>query len=219
MNPLIQIKNRIEKAARAKVLLVTVSKGQPLEKIKAARAAGQRDFGENHAQELIEKAAGLAGTDLCWHFLGHLQTNKLNKVLPLIAWLHSLDSFDLAQAIQKRAKAPLPCLLEIKLSREKTKTGLPSEAALALIPKLKDLDNIDLRGLMTIPPLDPDPEKSRPYFRQLFSLLKTINGRYLYSKPLTELSMGMSRDFEIAIEEGATMVRIGTAIFGERPKK
>lgn len=198
------------------VKLVAVSKGQPGDKIRAAYAAGLRAFGENYAQELLEKQAELGGLNIEWHFLGHLQTNKIGKILPVIAWLHSLDSLELAGAVQKRAQKPLPCLLEIKLAQDAAKTGLSPQAALDLIPKLKEFSNIDLRGLMTIPPWDPDPEKSRPAFRELFTLLKTVNDRYLYGKPLTELSMGMSHDFEVAIEEGATMVRIGTAIFGER---
>ncbi|MBI4124972.1 MAG: YggS family pyridoxal phosphate-dependent enzyme [Deltaproteobacteria bacterium] len=225
MQPLKIIKQKITAAAKRagrdpqSVALVAVSKGQPVDKIRAACAGGLRAFGENYAQELLKKQAALNTLDIEWHFLGHLQKNKVNKILPVISWLHSLDSLELAQAIHKSAEHPLQCLLEINLAGEKTKTGLAPEAALEMIPKLKEFANVDLRGLMTIPPQDPNPEKSRPYFRKLFSLLKTINDRYLYSKPLTELSIGMSYDFEIAVEEGATMVRVGTAIFGPRTKK
>ncbi|MBI4124776.1 MAG: YggS family pyridoxal phosphate-dependent enzyme [Deltaproteobacteria bacterium] len=222
MKTLSSIQQKITAAAKRagrdpqSVTLVAVSKGQPVDKIRAAYTAGLRAFGENYARELLEKQFALNTLDIEWHFLGHLQKNKVNKILPVISWLHSLDSLELAEAIQQRAEKPLACLLEINLAGEKTKTGLSPEAALDLIPKLKELANIDLRGLMTIPPQDPNPEKSRPYFRKLFLLLKTINDRYLYPKPLTELSMGMSHDFEAAIEEGATIVRIGTAIFGPR---
>lgn len=208
MSALIQIKNRIEKIAKNQVRLIAVSKGQAVDKIQAAIEAGQRDFGENYAQELAEKASLLTKENLTWHFLGHLQKNKVNKVLQFITWLHSLDSFELAEAIHKKASKPLNCLLEINCAKEETKTGLTPTEAFELIDKLIPLTNIDLRGLMTMSPSS--------YFKELSLLLKTINERYLYPRPLTELSMGMSGDFEVAIEEGATMVRIGTAIFGTK---
>lgn len=207
------------------VRLIAVSKGRPIEKIREAAAKGQKDFGENYAQELAEKAAALqaaalkmesGGEKISWHFLGHLQKNKLAKVLGGIDWLHSLDSFSLAEAIEKRAAKKLNCLLEIKFSDEISKTGLPPEAALQLIPKLNAFEKIELKGLMTMAPLSAGPNEARLVFRKLFELLKTINQRYLYKRPLTELSMGMSADFETAIEEGATMVRIGEALFGKR---
>lgn len=196
--------------------LIAVSKGQSLEKIAAAYRAGQRDFGENYVQELLEKAGSLVGRKIEWHFLGHLQRNKVGKVLEVIHWLHSLDSWELAKVIDAKAETPLKCLLEIKLSPEKSKSGLAPKEALALIPKLSELSKIELKGLMTIPPHSENREDSRPYFRQLALLLKEINDRSLYKEPLTELSMGMSGDYEVAVEEGATMVRLGTAIFGER---
>ena len=204
MKTLQQVQRKIPKSVR----LIAVSKGQPVERIREVLAAGQRDFGENYVQELVEKGAALAGEKMEWHFVGHLQKNKVGKVLGIISWLHSLDSLELAEVIQKRAVAPLKCLLEINLADEKSKTGLSKEEALALIPQLKAFDKIDLKGLMTISPVD--------HFKELFSLLKAINQRYLYPRPLTELSMGMSGDFETAIKEGARMVRIGSAIFGER---
>ena len=207
--------NLLQDAAKS-VRLIAVSKGQPVEKIVEAIAAGQIDFGENYAQELIEKAAVLREQKIEWHFIGHLQKNKIAKVLPVISWLHSLDSFELALTIDKKSSISIKCLLEIKLGDEFSKTGLTPDAAIELIPKLKNLRNIDLRGLMTIPPVSENPEAGRKYFRQLCLLLKEINSRYLYLSPLHELSMGMSRDFKIAIEEGATMVRVGTAFFGER---
>ena len=204
MKTLQQVQRKIPKSVR----LIAVSKGQPVERIREVLAAGQRDFGENYVQELVEKGAALAGEKMEWHFVGHLQKNKVGKVLGIISWLHSLDSLELAEVIQKRAVAPLKCLLEINLADEKSKTGLSKEEALALIPQLKAFDKIDLKGLMAISPVD--------HFKELFSLLKAINQRYLYPRPLTELSMGMSGDFETAIKEGARMVRIGSAIFGER---
>lgn len=202
------------------VRLIAVSKGQPIEKIREAAAKGQKDFGENYAQELAQKAAALkmeSGEEkISWHFLGHLQKNKLGKVLGVIDWLHSLDSFSLAEAIEKRAAKKLNSLLEIKFCDEISKTGLPPEAALQLIPKLNAFEKIELKGLMTMAPLSAGPNEARLVFRKLFELFKTINQRYLYKKALTELSMGMSGDFETAIEEGATMVRIGEALFGKR---
>lgn len=198
----------IKKGIPKNILLIAVSKGQPIAKIKEAILEGQNDFGENYAQELEEKAQVLAGEKIEWHFLGHLQRNKLKKVLPYIEWLHSLDSYALAEAIHQRIAKPLKCLLEINLAKEETKTGLKPKEAMELIPKLIPLTNIDLKGLMTMAPAT--------HFPELFLLLKRINERYLYPRPLTELSMGMSGDFESAIEAGATMVRIGTAIFGER---
>ncbi|MDO8494258.1 MAG: YggS family pyridoxal phosphate-dependent enzyme [Deltaproteobacteria bacterium] len=206
----------IRKKIPPHVRLIAVSKGQSVEKIKTVFATGVKDFGENYAQEFLQKEAELAGYGISWHFLGHLQKNKVGKIIDKIEWLHSLDSFELAETIQKKAQRPVKCLLEIKLSEEETKTGCSPEEALQLIPKLKELSKIDLRGLMTVPPFEEDPEKSRPFFKQLSSLLKTINDRYLYKQKLTELSIGMSHDFEVAIQEGATMVRVGTAIFGPR---
>lgn len=223
MNTLKIVRQKAEEAAKRarrdpqSIQLIAVSKGQPLEKIQEAIQAGQSDFGENYAQELLEKIAQLQKTaTVRWHFLGHLQRNKVKKIVEPIEWLHALDSLSLAEQIQIKRTTPLKCLLEIKFSEEETKTGLSVKNALDLIPKLKNLDRIDLQGLMTIPPLNANPENSRPYFKKLFQLLQEINKRGLYLKMLTELSMGMSHDFEVAIEEGSTMVRVGTAIFGER---
>lgn len=208
MKALIQIKNRIEKIAKNPVRLVAISKGQSIEKLKAAIAAGQTEFGENYAQELLTKQIELRKAKIVWHFVGHLQKNKVKKVLGIISWLHSLDSFALAEQIQKNALEPLKCLLEINLAKEETKTGLTPKETLELIPKLIPLTKIDLKGLMTMAP--------SPCFKELVLLLQEINERRLYKNPLTELSMGMSNDFEAAIAAGATMVRIGTALFGKR---
>lgn len=200
--------------------LIAVSKGQPIEKMRAAFAQGQKDFGENYAQELLEKTAAFQtereGGKFLWHFLGHLQKNKLPKILEGIDWLHSLDSFSLAQAIEKRSGKKLNALLEIKFSEEISKTGLPPDAALQLLPKLNAFEKLEVKGLMMMAPQGAGPEEARPAFQKLFQLLQTINEKGLYKNPLTELSMGMSSDFEAAIEEGATMVRIGEALFGKR---
>ncbi|MDO8527958.1 MAG: YggS family pyridoxal phosphate-dependent enzyme [Deltaproteobacteria bacterium] len=222
MKEFLEIRNRIAEAAKRAgrnpetITLVAVSKGQPLVKVAEVYNEGQRDFGENYVQELVQKSASLAKEKICWHFLGHLQKNKINKVIGLIDCLHSLDSLELATALQKKLEQPLECFLEINLGGERDKTGLSPAEALELIPKLNPLDKIDLVGLMTIPPANKNPEESRPHFKKLFALCNTINQGYLYKKPLTGLSMGMSDDFEIAIEEGATVVRIGRALFGVR---
>lgn len=219
------LRSQIEKVAQQTgrdpkiIRLVAVSKGQPLEKMKEAYAQGQKAFGENYVQEWLAKKEKLEELKIEWHFLGHLQRNKVGRVANQIDWLHSLDSWDLAKVLQEKLKKPLPTLLEIKLSADPNKTGLLPEEALGLMPKLKELSNIDLRGLMTIPNVEATPLHTRETFQKLFKLLKEINQRYLYPKALTELSMGMSHDFEIAIEEGATMIRIGEALFGPRAKK
>ena len=214
MTHLEEIQRRIQIAAQKSgrnpnaIRLIAVSKGQPLSKIMEAVRYGQTDFGENYAQEMLEKAENLKNEKLIWHFIGHLQTNKVGKIIDEMEWLHSLDSLRLAEAVQKKRTAPLQCLLEINLAGEKTKTGLLKSKASELIPKLAAFSNIDLKGLMTLSPCS--------HFHELVLFLREINEQRLYPKPLTELSMGMSGDFETAVEKGATMVRIGEALFGKR---
>lgn len=201
------------------VRLIAVSKGQPIEKIMEGQHAGQIAFGENYGQELVSKAVALKASKIEWHFLGHLQTNKIKLVLPHLAWIHSLNSIKLAEGIEKRGIQKIKALLEINMGNEISKRGLSRKEVFDLLPQLNRFQKVEVCGLMTMPPFSRDPEKSRPHFRHLFELLKEINSRYLYRAELTELSMGMSGDFEIAIAEGATMVRIGEAIFGNRGKK
>ncbi len=214
MGKLEEIRHRIKMAAQKSgrnpdsILLIAVSKGQSPSKMRETACHGQIDFGENYVQEMQAKMETLKNEKSVWHFIGHLQTNKVGKIIDAIDWLHSLDSLKLAKAINQKRKTPLRCLLEINFGNEKTKTGISKEEALAFIPRLKEFSNIDLKGLMTMAP--------RSHFAECMLLLQEINERHLYPKPLTELSMGMSSDFEIAIEVGATMVRIGTALFGER---
>lgn len=198
------------------VTLVAVSKGHGVEVVRAGAAACIRDFGENYVQELVGKAAALGQTECQWHFIGHLQRNKVKAVLPYISWIHSLDSLALADAVERRAATPLQCLIEVNVGGEGSKSGVPPDAVRALVEQLRPHRMIQLRGLMCIPPASATPEASRPYFRRLASLLHALNAEAAYPTPLTELSMGMSDDFEVAIEEGATMVRIGTALFGPR---
>ncbi len=197
------------KAGRApgSVKLIAVSKLQPAEKLREAAEAGQRAFGENYAQELRDKSAALA--DVEWHFLGALQTNKVKLVAGRAALIHTCDRLALAQEIAKRAPAGgQRVLLEVNIGGEPQKAGvLPGEAA-ALLDQVRALLSLRCEGLMCIPPAEGDP---RPHFAALRELAARLQ--------LEELSMGMSADYALAIEEGATLVRVGTAIFGERPHR
>ena len=197
------------KAGRApgSVKLIAVSKLQPAEKLREAAEAGQRAFGENYAQELRDKSAALAEVE--WHFLGALQTNKVKLVAGRAALIHTCDRLALAQEIAKRAPAGgQRVLLEVNIGGEPQKAGvLPGEAA-ALLDQVRALSGLRCEGLMCIPPAEGDP---RPHF----AALRELAGRL----QLAELSMGMSADYPVAIEEGATLVRVGTAIFGERPPR
>jgi PLP dependent protein len=212
------IRSRIEAAARragrdpASVRLIGASKTVAPEVIEAAMDAGLRDFGENFIQEAEERmdALGPRAQDATWHFIGHLQTNKAKDALQRFDILESVDSLRLAQQLSRRANAPIRILLEVNVAQEGSKFGFaPSEVATA-VDAVRQLPNLDLIGLMTIAPAADNPETVRPYFRQLRELAEAHG--------LTELSMGMTDDFEVAIEEGATMIRIGRAIFGERPR-
>jgi len=207
---------RLRERLPAGVTLVAVSKTQPAEAVRQAYAAGQRHFGENYAQEWREKAAALADLpDLVWHFVGSLQTNKVKLLLPAAppraAWIHTVDRPELAREISRRAAqrgAPVRVLLEVNVAREPQKAGASPETAAALAAEVAGLPGLELRGLMCIPPAEGDP---RPHFRALRSLCASLG--------LPDLSMGMSGDWEAAVEEGATLVRVGTAIFGARPPR
>ena len=194
------------------VTLVAVSKTQPPEAIRAAYAAGQRHFGENYAQEWREKADALADLpDLVWHFIGGLQTNKVKYLAGRVHAIHTVDREELARELSRRSGqkgAVARVLLEVNTGGEATKGGCAPADAPALAAAVRALPSVELRGLMCMPPPEEDP---RPHFRLLRELRDRLG--------LAELSMGMSADWEIAIEEGATLVRIGTAIFGARPPK
>jgi pyridoxal phosphate enzyme (YggS family) len=199
---------------RASVRLVAVSKTQPVEAVLAAFAAGQRDFGENYAQELRDKADALPEAD--WHFIGALQTNKAKIVVGRAALVHTCDRIALAEELNKRAEAKSlvqRVLVEVNIGREEQKGGAVSGDLEHLVRRIADLPALACDGLMCIPPAEEDP---RPHFRALRELRDRLREAGL--GPLPDLSMGMSADFETAIEEGATIVRIGTAIFGERPR-
>ena len=182
------------------VKLIAVSKLQPIEKLQEAMAAGHRVFGENYAQELRDKAAALPDAE--WHFIGALQSNKVKMIAGKIALVHTCDRVSLAKELAKRG--PQRVLIEVNVGREPQKAGVLPEDAPALLEQIKGLVQVD--GLMCIPPAEGDP---RPHFRALRALRDQLG--------LDELSMGMSADYETAIEEGATIVRVGTAIFGQRP--
>ncbi len=202
------------------IKLIAVTKTVPTLLIMEAIEAGLRIFGENRVQEARDKIPEIMqrspATNLSWHMIGPLQKNKARYAVKLFDMIHSVDSKGLAEEINKQAMKAgkiQDILIEVKLSPEETKHGIRPEGLFELLEFTSGLKNLQVRGLMTIPPYSENPEDSRPYFRRLRELLEEANRKGF---PLKELSMGMSGDFEIAVEEGATMVRIGTAIFGER---
>jgi PLP dependent protein len=202
--------------ARGSVLLVAVSKGKPAEAIRAAYAAGQRDFGENYMQELQAKTEALRDLEgLRWHAIGRLQRNKVKSVARLAQVIHAVDREDLAMELGRRARALEVCLnalIEVNISGEASKGGCTPEALGGLVATMRQIAGLQVLGLMTIPPASDDPEAARPVFAALSALREQLGG----ASALPELSMGMTHDYAIAVEEGATMVRVGTAIFGAR---
>jgi PLP dependent protein len=218
---LAQVRTRIAAAAArsgrpaSAVTLVVVSKTMPVARIQEALAAGGRIFGENRVQEAREKIPRLPAAS--WHLVGHLQTNKARQAVELFDCVHSLDSVKLAQELNRHSLAAgklMRCLVEVNVGEEPQKSGAAREDVRQLCKAAQELPALRIEGLMGIPPFLPDPEAVRPFFRRLRELRDTLAGE---GYPLTELSMGMTNDFEVAIEEGATLVRIGTAIFGARP--
>ena len=204
------------------VTLMAVSKTVPPELIRAAYLAGVRVFGENRVQEFAEKVDALRDlSNAEWHMIGHLQTNKAAKAAELFAAVHSIDSVRLAQKLNSAAQQAgknLGVLIEINVGGETAKTGVAPESQELekILQAAPSLEHLEIRGLMTIPPLTDDPQEARPHFRKLRDLQRQISARRLPEVRMDVLSMGMSHDFEIAIEEGSTCVRVGTAIFGER---
>jgi len=199
-----------ERSGRApgSVTLVAVSKRKPATDIIAAYEAGQRDFGENYVQEFAAKDTALGELEHArFHFIGKLQSNKSNKAASLFDAIHTIDSIKLARRLGRSPK-PLDVFVEVKLSHEPTKAGAAPQAVAEIIGAIRTAPRLKLRGLMTMPPWNSDPERSRPYFRHLRELAA--------EHALTGLSMGMSHDLGVAIDEGATHVRVGTAIFGKR---
>ncbi len=193
------------------VTVVAVTKNQPLERVLEVYQLGHRDFGENRAQDLAKKAAELPG-DIRWHFIGPLQTNKVRSVRPLVTLLHSLDRESLALAWLKGNGLPPPVLVQVNIGDEPQKSGVGEDQVVSLVDTAVEL-GLDVRGLMAIPPIPESPENSRHHFRRLRIVGEKVRERH---PGVTELSMGMTDDFTVAIEEGASMIRVGRAIFGPR---
>jgi pyridoxal phosphate enzyme (YggS family) len=225
-----EVRDRIASAARRagrrpeEIALMAVSKTHPPERIREAHAAGLRLFGENRVQEFAGKASALADLQGAeWHMIGHLQTNKASKATELFNAVDSVDSVKLAEKLDGAARSlsrKLAVLIEINVGGESAKSGVAPDSR-----ELEDLllaaprfEALEFRGLMTVPPFTDDPDEARPYFRKLRDLRDKISKRELPSVSMDALSMGMSHDFEVAIEEGSTCIRVGTAIFGERSK-
>jgi pyridoxal phosphate enzyme (YggS family) len=201
---------------RSSVALLAVSKTHPPETIRAAVDCGQLWFGENKIQEAKAKIPLCPGRAR-WHFIGHLQSNKVRDAVELFELIQGVDSLNIAREISKRAEQAgktMPILLEVNVAGEASKFGYKPELLLSELEELNALPRLEIHGLMAIPPFTPVPEKSRPYFQKLRELKQ--DGEQRLGAPLPQLSMGMSGDFEVAIEEGSTLVRIGTALFGER---
>jgi len=222
---LAEIKDRIERAALAcgrnpeNVRLVAVSKTVPADCIRAAIDAGVTDLGENYVQEAREKIEVLREQNVSWHFIGHLQSNKAKAAVGLFDLIHSVDSFKLAKELNKRAAAigkAQPILVQVNISGEETKSGIDPSQTIGLIRQIAGLANLRVQGLMTMPPFFNAPDAVRPYFKALKDLRQAVDRQTIPGIAMLELSMGMSGDFETAIEQGATLVRVGTAIFGKR---
>jgi pyridoxal phosphate enzyme (YggS family) len=222
---LAEIRNRIADAAgRAgrspdDVRLIAVSKTHPIEAVLAAAEAGQRDFGENKVQEALQKIAQSADTSLRWHLIGHLQSNKAKKAAAAVGVIHAVDSVDLLKRIDQAAREAgrtIDVLIQVDLALEDTKHGTPVEDVPAVVRAAADCTAARLTGLMLLPPLVENPQDARPWFARLRALRDELIAQGAPADRLRDLSMGMSHDFEVAVEEGATMVRVGTAIFGER---
>ncbi len=203
---------------RSEVTLIAVSKTKPVENIREAYEAGIRDFGENKVQEMMEKMDVLPD-DIRWHMIGHLQRNKVKYLIGKTALIHSVDSLRLAQEISAQAlrrEADTDILIEVNIAEEESKFGISRDETLALVTEVAALPRVHVKGLMAVAPYTEDPEQNRPYFREIRELSVDIAQKNIDNVSICILSMGMTGDYEVAIEEGATMVRVGTGIFGER---
>lgn len=219
-----EVKKRItEAAARAgrnpdEITLIAVSKTKPAEMVKEIYDAGIREFGENKVQEITTKSAILPN-DINWHMIGHLQRNKVKQVIDKVSLIHSVDSMRLAEMISSEAvkkNVTVSILLEVNIANEETKFGFKKDEVIQLFPEIAALPNIFVRGLMTSAPIVDNPEDNRQYFRELHQLCVDLKAKNIDNTSMDYLSMGMTGDYEVAIEEGATHVRVGTAIFGAR---
>ncbi len=215
-----KIAEACERAGRSRdeVTLIAVSKTKPVEMLEEVYLAGARDFGENKPQEIRDKYPQLPG-DIRWHMIGHLQRNKIKYIIDKVCMIHSVDSVRLAQAIDEAAEKAgivMPVLVEVNVAGEESKAGIRPEDAEQFVRMISVFPHIRVEGLMTIAPFTDNPEENRPYFRKLNKLCVDIRQKNIDNVSMCELSMGMTGDYEVAIEEGTTMVRVGTGIFGER---
>jgi len=221
---ILQVKERIARVAIKggkspdEIKLVAVSKSFGLEHIRAAIAAGITILGENKVQEAYQKIPQIE-TRVSWHMVGHLQSNKAKRAAELFDMIHSIDRLSIAEKLNRHLTAlskRMEVLIQVDLGGEETKFGVPEAELGELVQRVREMENLSLKGLMIMPPFFPNPEDVRSYFQRLRQLLDQLNLKRVVSAKLKELSMGMSHDFEIAIEEGATMIRVGTSIFGPR---
>ena len=219
-----QVEDNIAKACaracrdRSEVTLIAVSKTKPVEMLQEIYDEGVRTFGENKVQEICEKYEQLP-RDIEWHMIGHLQRNKVKQVIDKAALIHSVDSYRLAQEISVQAQKKnlcMPILIEVNIAQEESKFGIFADDTIQLVEEIAALPNLEIKGLMTIAPFVTDPEENRTYFRQIKQLSVDIKNKNIDNVSMDVLSMGMTGDYEVAIEEGATMVRVGTGIFGAR---
>ncbi len=204
--------------AREEVTLIAVSKTKPVSMLQEVYDTGIHDFGENKVQELCEKIDEMP-SDIRWHMIGHLQRNKVKYIVDRVALIHSVDTYRLAEEINIQAKKKniiVPILVEVNIAGEESKFGTSAEDALLLVEEIAQLENIRIKGLMTIAPYVVDSEDNRLYFRKIKQLSVDITNKNIHNVSMEILSMGMTGDYAVAIEEGATMVRVGTGIFGER---
>lgn len=219
-----QVRKNIVEACKAvnrdpgEVTLISVSKTKPVSMLQEAYDAGSRDFGENKVQEIMDKYPKLP-SDIRWHMIGHLQRNKVKYIVDKVAMIHSVDSLRLAETIENEAAkhgVTVSILIEVNVAQEESKFGLKTNEVLPLVESIAKLPHINIKGLMTIAPYVEDPEENRMIFRQLKKLSVDIAAKNINNVTMSVLSMGMTGDYQVAVQEGATMVRVGTGIFGER---
>lgn len=226
---LAKVRERIALSARLsgreaeEITLIAVSKTHPAELLRRAIEAGVTDLGENRVQEADAKITEIGRERVRWHLIGHLQSNKARRAAALFQVIHSLDSQELATRLNRLSKEegtePLPVMIQVDLAGEKTKTGIAEDELPQLVERVAACEHLRLKGLMTLPPFFEDAERSRPYFNRLRELRDRYKEAGAFGDGPGELSMGMSNDFEVAVEEGATMVRVGTSIFGQRQQQ
>ena len=201
------------------IILIAVTKKKNTETVMEAIQSGAKHFGENYIQEAISKIDTIGKENACWHFIGHLQSNKAAIAVKYFEYIHTVDSFKLAKEIDRQAKAIhkiQKILLQVNISNEKTKSGADAKKTIELVKQIHTFENISLQGLMCMPPYYEQPEQARSFFKALLQIRDDIMADQFSNVSMNHLSMGMSNDFRVAIQEGSTMVRIGTSIFGER---